>query len=139
MNDIVNWLLLLLFMIFAHIIDDYFLQNILAKLKQKKYWEDEVKDFNHSIYQYDYIPALICHAFEWSTMIMIPVFIYNHFLLDDKYIIKLLIILCISANTIFHAIIDNHKANLFTINLWQDQLLHLLQILLTWIAIIFNM
>ena len=30
----------LLTMIFLHIVDDYYLQGVLAKMKQRKWWED---------------------------------------------------------------------------------------------------
>jgi hypothetical protein len=123
-------------MIFCHIIDDYLLQNALANLKQKKYWEDYMsahyknKSLQDSIYKHDYIVALVCHAFEWSFMINLPIVIYMFHRLDEpKFIIFYSISMIV--NTIIHAFIDNLKANKLSINLVTDQVFHLAQIFIT--------
>jgi hypothetical protein len=36
-----------------------------------------------------------------------------------------------AANVLMHGIVDDLKANRMKINLWQDQLLHMLQIIIT--------
>ena len=56
-------------MIFCHIIDDFYLQGILAKLKQKNWWKENAPD---SLYKNDYMAALIIHSLSWSIMITIP-------------------------------------------------------------------
>ncbi len=118
-------LLILFAMIFAHIVDDYYLQGILAKMKQKKWWAENAPD---KLYRYDYIVALITHAFSWSFMITVPTL-----LISDKYFL-----MCVSIiiNTICHAYIDNKKANEFSINLITDQLCHIIQIICLWLAIL---
>lgn len=117
-------MMIFLTMIFLHIVDDYVLQGILAQMKQKKFWEDNAPDEK---YKYDYIWALLMHSFSWTFMIMLPLMLtagtspvfYGVFV----------------ANLLIHAATDNQKANKFTINLWQDQLIHIAQIVLTFIIL----
>ena len=109
-------------MIFCHIVDDYYLQGILASMKQKSWWEKQ--GFNDK-YGTDYIWALLMHAFSWSFMIMLPIAVYTNFEIGALFI------LIFFANWIVHAIVDDLKANKKKINLWQDQLIHICQIALT--------
>ena len=44
--------MIFLTMIFLHIVDDYYLQGILAQMKQKKFWKEQAPD---ELYKYDYI------------------------------------------------------------------------------------
>lgn len=112
-------------MIFAHIVDDYYLQGILASLKQKTWWENQ-KSYK-PMYKYDYIVALIMHAFSWSFMISLPI-LYLGF----TEWISIAIIL----NTIIHGIVDDLKANKRNINLIVDQSIHIVQIIITWILFV---
>ena len=112
-------------MIFAHIVDDYYLQGILAKMKQRKWWQENASS---RLYRNDYIVALIMHSFSWSFMITLPTLF-----ISTNYIIMVCFIIF---NTILHACIDNEKANKYSINLIVDQTCHLIQIISTWIAII---
>ena len=66
-------ILILICMIFMHIVDDYYLQGVLASMKQKQWWEKNAPD---KLYKYDYIVALIMHSFSWTFMIMIIPTIY---------------------------------------------------------------
>lgn len=111
----------LIFMIFCHIVDDYYLQGILAKMKQQKFWEGSDKK-----YRKDYIMALYMHAFSWAFMIMLPVLIAFNLNPPLWFWFILLFNVCL------HAAIDNLKCNKLKINLIQDQLIHLGQILITW-------
>ena len=111
-------------MIFCHIADDYYLQGWLASAKQKKWWEQNSPD---KLYRFDYIMALACHSFSWSFMIMLPWIIYAGSSLNFALI-------AIPVNVIIHAIVDDLKANKHKLNLIQDQLIHLAQIVLTFIA-----
>lgn len=115
-----NNFFIILLMIFCHIVDDYYLQGILASMKQKKWWQENAPDKQ---YKYDYIWALIMHAFSWTFMIMLPIAYVMSFQ------INLLFGIMFGANLVIHAIIDNDKANKFKINLWIDQIIHLAQIL----------
>ena len=117
-----NTAFIFLLMIFCHIVDDYYLQKWLASAKQKKWWQENAPD---RLYRFDYIWALIAHSFSWTFMIMLPIAYYVHFNISSLFVI------CFISNMLLHAIIDDQKANRFTINLWIDQLLHLSQIIIT--------
>lgn len=112
-------------MIFLHIIDDYCLQaSCLCELKQKSFWE---KNAPQKLYRNDYLCALLVHGLSWSFMIMLPiaaVLIFN---------VSLNFFLMFIANAVFHATIDDLKANKYRINLWTDQLVHIGQIIVTFI------
>ena len=120
-----EWFLVFIFfaMCFCHIVDDYYLQGILASMKQKSWWtkqesyEDKYKD--------DYIVALIMHAFSWSFMILIPFLLLG---LSPVFLVISLVL-----NGIIHAFVDDLKANQKKINLVQDQSIHIGQIFLTWL------
>lgn len=115
----------LLFMIFFHIVDDYYLQGILAKMKQKSFWENAGYK-----YKSDYIPALYMHAFSWAFMIMLPIAYNLAFKINSFYVWAFIV------NFAIHAITDHLKANKKKINLCIDQTIHLLQILITFITYI---
>lgn len=120
---------ILLFMILMHIIDDFVLQPIcLSKLKQKKWWRDN--GYNSSLYSNDYKCALLMHSMSWSIMTLIPIMIV---FTVNQYLLLLIFIV----NTVIHYIVDDSKANKLKMNLWQDQWIHLLQILVTWAIIPF--
>lgn len=135
-----NEIFILLSMIFLHIIDDYKLQGILADMKQKNWWLKQItkKRLNefpahtsdpYQLYKNDYIPALIEHSFSWTFMIMLPIAIVLHFNIGNwifAYII----------NMVIHAYVDNLKANKHKINLIIDQLIHIIQIIITWLIFI---
>lgn len=118
-------LFILFVMIFAHIVDDYYLQGILASLKQKTWWENQ-KSYN-PMYKYDYIVALIMHAFSWSFMISLPILYFGF----TRWIAVAIIL-----NTIIHGIVDDLKANKHKINLIVDQSIHIVQIIITWILFV---
>jgi len=119
-------IILLLSMIFLHIVDDYYLQGILAQMKQKQWWADNAPK---ELYKHDYIMALIEHAFSWTFMIHVPLFWAHH----SDMNIYLFAILFVS-NWIIHAVVDNAKANKLIINLCQDQIVHIIQIIVLWIC-----
>lgn len=122
--------LLFLIMLFLHIVDDYYLQGILASLKQKSWWEDKIENLESSIYDKDYLVALFMHGFSWSFLISIPIIF-----LSGGVSLGLFIFIII--NGLIHSFIDNLKANKKKINLVVDQLLHILQILIMLIVFLF--
>ena len=125
-----NNIFILLAMIFLHIVDDYKLQaGVLAYLKQKCWWKEQ-KDYK-DLYKYDYLPALILHAFSWTFMIMLPIAFTLNFNIG-WWVIAYIV------NMIIHAIVDDLKANRFKINLVIDQLIHIMQIVATWLIFIFT-
>lgn len=114
----------ILSMVFLHIIDDFFIQScgFLAMGKQRGWWEKNAPD---PLYKHDYIMALIMHSLSWSFSIMIPVAYSLHFDVGALFLIVFLI------NALVHGIVDHLKANCHALNLIQDQMIHLIQIMLT--------
>ena len=115
-------------MIFCHIIDDYYLQGILASMKQRSWWEE---NYNEKLYKYDYIMALAMHATSWAFMIMLPVAAYMGFRPTNIFFVML------AVNSVIHAIVDDLKANKHKINLIIDQGIHLAQIAVTAVVILY--
>ena len=113
---------LILWMIFFHIVDDYYLQGWLASAKQKSWWEKNAPD---EMYKDDYVWALIMHSFSWTFMIMLPIAFVNGFSINGLYLEMFIF------NWLIHGVVDTLKANVKLINLWQDQLTHMIQIILT--------
>lgn len=126
---------ILFLMILCHIIDDFVLQSAcLSNLKQKSWWENNVLNKSSSyrkLYKNDYKMALFIHSLSWSIMIHIPLMIF--FSIFD---IDLLFTLSILINTSIHYIIDDLKANKYKINLITDQIIHFIQIIVTFIIFI---
>ena len=127
----------LLGMIFCHIVDDYYLQGWLASAKQKEWW---TKNAPNPLYKYDYIMALSMHSFSWAFSIML---IPMYCTLTSKYItsgdftvVSGQIIFTFVFNLIVHMVTDNAKANLGKINLIQDQLIHMTQLVVTWLYLV---
>lgn len=125
-----HYLLILFLMFFLHVLEDFHLQGILAKLKQKSWWKENASD---SLYKNDYICALVVHAFSWSFVITLPWFIIAFLSLDTGLIIFL--ILSYLCNTFIHAVVDHIKANVKSINLIKDQSYHFYQIITTWVIL----
>ena len=115
-------------MIFCHIVDDYYLQGILASMKQQGWWKLNAPD---PLYAYDYKMALLMHSFSWTVSIMLIPTAYVIF--NGLYWDPFLFI----GNFLIHIKVDDLKANQKKINLIQDQTIHLIQICLTWICMIF--
>lgn len=123
-------LFIILCMLFCHIVDDYYLQGILASLKQKSWWE---KNNPNPLYKYDYRMALCEHAFSWTFMIFLPIFI-AYFIGISIHQELLFTLFCFNFG--IHTIVDDLKANQLKINLIQDQLIHICQIIITGILLI---
>lgn len=115
--------LILLSMIFFHIVDDFYLQGSLASFKQKSWWK---KNCPNRMYRYDYLVALLFHAFSWTFMIHLP--LVAACLLSKKEADVYVFLLLFAVNIIIHAVTDDCKANKLSINLITDQIIHLLQI-----------
>ena len=115
-------------MIFCHIIDDYYLQGILASMKQRSWWEE---NYPQKSYSYDYIMALVMHAMSWAFMIMLPVAAYMGFRPTNIFFVVL------AVNSVIHALVDDLKANKHKINLIADQSIHLIQIIITAIILLY--
>lgn len=120
-------LFVLMTMVFFHIVDDYYLQGILASLKQKSWW---TKNAPNKLYRFDYIVALVMHSFSWAFMVMLPIAVLHHMNPPGLFY------LCFAANAVIHALVDHAKANMGKINLVTDQALHLAQIVATFLILL---
>lgn len=119
-------IILLFTMLFLHLVDDYYLQGILAQMKQKFWWEKNAPD---PLYKNDYKVALIEHAFSWTFMIMLPItvlMVINNNILIAPWTVAFVV------NWIIHGWTDHLKANIHNISLVVDQVTHICQILATW-------
>ena len=123
-----NTVFVILWMIFFHIVDDFYIQPVwLSSGKQKSWWEKNAPD---KLYRYDYIMALIMHSISWAFMIMLPIAYYQGFAVGIDFIVVFVI------NIAIHAFTDNCKANWKTISLIHDQIVHMFQIMFTFIVLI---
>lgn len=93
-------------------------------MKQKSWWKNNYPD---KLYRYDYLMALFMHSFSWSFMIMLPPTVYTMIIGGTWYPSLYVVNLCV------HFYVDNLKANKMKINLIQDQCIHLVQIVATWV------
>lgn len=112
----------LLCMFYLHLIDDYVLQGILAKLKQREFWFPYGEKYKH-----DYIVALLEHGFMNSFAVHIPIYLW---LCQNEKILLISVLIF----AIIHFFIDHLKANCKMINLIQDQILHIVFIIVWWIS-----
>ena len=120
-------ILVFLACLFAHYIADYILQtNFVARFKCKETWALE---YPQAIYRNDYKAMLVVHSLSWSIVTFLPLYLMVNN--NAKLYLGVIVI-----NTIIHYIVDDLKANKKKISLIVDQLIHLIQILLT-IAIYF--
>ena len=109
-------------MVLLHLLDDFWIQpTLLSKLKQKTFWDG----YRESVYRNDWVAGLICHAVEWSSMIMLPWLFTecNEWLLVGMW----------CCNAVVHGVVDHLKCNRGLISLNVDQTIHLAQIVLTFI------
>ena len=116
-------------MFLGHFIADFTLQGWFANGKQEIWWREQCADecdleFERrwKKYRHDYKCALLEHGLYWSLVTFLPLF----FLADLTDIALGAIVV---VNAVIHAYIDHLKANMFKINLIQDQALHFAQIL----------
>ena len=111
-------------MLLAHVLDDFVLQpQCLSDLKQKDWWWR--KGLSKGQYRFDYLCALLIHSLSWSIMISLPILFLGDPDRGDLYHLKVLF----WVNLVIHAVVDELKANLKLINLWVDQVIHIIQIL----------
>ncbi len=120
---------MILLTVLLHLIADYTLQGCLANLKQRKWWIETGKANGMSMqeitkYKHDYKCGLLCHSLYWTLVTFFPII----FLSDLSWAVISFIALI---NTAIHYEVDDMKANQGRLTLWQDQGLHLLQIVLT--------
>ena len=108
-------------MLELHIIADFHMQGILAKLKQESEWLNH-PEYNE-IYKNDWAIAMWLHAFEWTFVVMLPLAYLHSWEITSAFVI------CFVVNMVVHAATDHLKANMRDISLVADQTIHIIQIL----------
>lgn len=128
----VSAFLLLVAMIWCHLDNDFRKQGILASMKQKSWWEQQ--DEYDDMYKNDYIVSLYAHAIWWGIELHIPVIVYLWYKgqLNTINVVILAIVMIIQIRA--HKYTDDAKANHKIINLVEDQAIHILQILLSFVC-----
>lgn len=130
-----------------HVVADFLLQGIMANMKQRIWWVDELIKLHQDadgklpraiwdVYKHDYIVALLAHSYLWSFCIMIPIWIYV-ITLGTLAASTPAIIAFLFGNAIVHAVIDHLKANVGLICLVDDQIMHLGQLGITLFVLVF--
>ena len=116
-------------MLLCHVIGDFVLQtDKIANLKQKTWWKENCSEEELKKYKDDYKMALLMHCILWSAMVLLPVILCVEISGLALYFIFI-------GNVLIHYVTDDLKANYKEINLVEDQTIHLLQILLTFLII----
>lgn len=109
-----KWTICLLFaMILCHVIDEFISRIYLTRLERKKWRMRGVPE--------------VIHGFLWSFFILIPLLVVE-LLVPGTIEIRLLPVACL-IGAVGHSEIDELKCVL-----WQDQLAHLLHIIIFWIV-----
>ena len=132
---------LFLISLMMHGIADYTLQGILASMKQRIWWVNElIKHYKCEdeklpsdlwmVYRFDFIPALLMHSYMWAFMIILPYGLYM-LAMGTLFTNMAFVLFIIIANMIIHAFVDHLKANVGILNLVEDQIIHLLQLIVT--------
>lgn len=111
-----------------------------CQYEAKELVKSQVPEVDKTKYKNDYKAALLAHSFEWAFVMMLPILynIYYRLWGFDRYSIltgSAYIVLLIW-NTAIHYEIDDAKANKKQLNLKEDQLLHVGQVVFTWLAFI---
>ena len=127
LDAIGNALFILASMFFMHVVADFNLQGIMASMKQKAWWKKQ-EGYEEDDNGNDYKFPLFWHSLQWSFCIMLPLFVAN----DLKVDFVGLIFFCL--NIWLHYIVDNLKANQHFLNLVDDQTIHIVQIIGTFIG-----
>lgn len=128
-----SWLILIA-VLFLHVMADFRWQGIMAEMKSQDWWKKQKGYYDK--YKNDYIPPLFWHSFHWSCCILLPYLVISQLMHYALGTVMPSLLVALVANTLVHMFIDHQKANCKSINLVQDQLLHILQMLLTHVCLI---
>lgn len=118
---------ILFIMLLLHVIDDFHMQGIMKEMKQKSWWLKQ-KGYKDA-YENDYMMVLFLHSLSWTIIVTLPIML---FMTPPSN----LLVLSILTNTAIHYYVDDLKCNQMKINLVTDQLIHLIQILVTWVVFV---
>lgn len=118
---------LLVTMFFMHFLTDYYIQSKANQnIKDKKWWKKRHPNNKRKVL-ISYIFGLIVHSFVWSFSVIFP-FYYKTGIMPYGLI---------AVNILLHVIIDDCKTNKKCISSITDQVLHSVQIILTFLLLCF--
>lgn len=115
---------ILFVMVGMHIIADFICQGWFMDGKQRAWWvkmslQELKRPLGETKYRYDYLVGIVLHSLFWSMLVCLPFFAWTS------------LWKAVLLNTVFHAVIDDLKANRGILNTIQDQMLHGIQIVVT--------
>jgi hypothetical protein len=113
----VEWYVLFPLMILLHVIEDFHMQGIMARMKQREFWREYPE-----MYAHDWIPVILLHGMEWATVVALPCILASWFDVSAWFVLTVVVM------GVVHAYVDHLKANRLSINLIQDQAVHIVQI-----------
>ena len=114
---------LILFSLLLHLLDDFVLQAaFLNNGKQKEWWRNQT---SNELYKNDYIVCLLAPGLELSLLTFLPILTLEGS--SSCFLVGMMI-----CNAGVHSFVDDVKANKKKINLVTDQVIHVIQILLTY-------
>lgn len=138
-----KYILLFIACYFTNILEVYHIQGSLTNMRMQKWWEESlnkkylcknIKVDQPEVWKMDknsWIPCLIAHAFEWTFCSILPLAIYGyanyHF---ENTFFWWIFIAVFFGNVILHYVIDIFRTHVTKITWFQDQLLHLVQIII---------
>ena len=128
-----SWLILIA-VLFLHVMADFRWQGIMAEMKSQDWWKKQKGYYDK--YKNDYIPPLFWHSFHWSCCILLPYLAISQLMHYALGTVMPSFLVALAANTVVHMFIDHQKANCKSINLVQDQMLHVFQMVLTHVCLI---
>ena len=99
------------------------IQGGLNKFKCKEWWRKIAPDKK---YRNDYKCAMLIHSLFWAIVTFLPLLLLKPITVASDLYIGAIVV-----NAPIHYVIDEVKANQRLINLWTDQILHLIQIVIT--------
>lgn len=118
---------LLVNMIFMHFLFDYYIQSRSnVNIKDKIWWKKRHPNNKKKVFL-SYTFGLLMHSFVWSYAVLFPFYYKNG---SMSFIL-------LSLNTAIHAMVDNCKTNKKCISSIQDQVLHLIQVTITFLILHF--
>lgn len=124
--------LILFTMIFLHIVGEFYLQGMLAKMKKKRWWyRHEPEDGG----RYNHIAALIIHGYSWSFIVHLP--FTGLIVLCDMFDCMAVLSLSLLSHAVLHALLANDRINHDFLDFADEQACHVAQVFIVWVTAVF--
>lgn len=116
-----------IFMIFAHIVADFYIHGVVNSAMSKDWWLRNQPGIRN---RYDYIVFVVLHSIFWTFSILFPIAYKLNFAFSWFYTIAFVL------NAVLHGFADNIRINHKEINLIVQEIVHLWQITLTYLLFV---